>query len=80
MNGSLSERACDQSSPLESSSVCVVPLLKMPTSQTSGAIMCENPEPMVKILAEDMPTPDPHKLTRCWESGDGMPYRCLRWR
>lgn len=46
MNSSLSEGTCDQSTSLESFSVCVVPPLKMPTSQTSGAIMCENPRPM----------------------------------
>lgn len=80
MNSSLSEGTCDQSTSLESFSVCVVPPLKMPTSQTSGAIMCEKPQTDVKILAEDMPTSDLHKLTRCRENGDGIRYQCLPWR
>lgn len=42
VNSSLSEGTHDQSTSLESFSVCVAASLKMPTSQTSGAIMCEN--------------------------------------
>lgn len=46
MNSSLTERTCDQSMSLESFSVCAVTSLKMLTSQTSGAIMCENLKPI----------------------------------
>lgn len=43
---SLSEGTCDQSTSLESFPVCVATSLKMPKSQTSGAIMCENLKPI----------------------------------
>lgn len=43
-------------------------------------IRCNNvwkPQTDLKTLAENAKTPDPHKLTRCCENGDGICYRCL---
>lgn len=46
-------------------------------------IRCDNvwkPQTDVKMLAENVRTPDLHKLTRCCENGDGIRYQCLQWR
>lgn len=46
-------------------------------------IRCNNvwkPQAHLKSLAENAQTPDPHKLTRCCENGDGICYQCpLCW-
>lgn len=66
MNSSLSES--DQSAALEPFSVC----LRYPSEDAHKPNMrCDNvwkPQTDLKMLAENMPTPDPHKLTRCCET------------
>lgn len=61
MNSSLSERTCDQSTSLESFFLCCCPS----EDAHKPNIRCDNvwkPRTDLKILAENMPTPDPHKL------------------
>lgn len=76
MSSSLSEMTCDQSTSLES--FCVVTPLKMPTSQTSGAVICENLEPIWRYWSRICRHRIP--VNWCCENGDGISYQCLQRR